>query len=89
MTETGGLAAWAERSGRRRDGGPGRGKKLAEGKTRKEALRSSGRSATPSSPACTPVPGSHRSRPGTREGICSQRGRITPATGSSGEPLRA
>jgi hypothetical protein len=25
MTETGGLAARAERSGRRRDGGPGRG----------------------------------------------------------------
>ena len=44
-------------------------KKLAEGKTPKEALRASNaRSATPSSPACKKTPGAPHPQPGAREG---------------------
>ena len=69
-------------------------KKLAEGKTRKEALRSLKRRvsdaiyarllATPGEPDS-----GQRERPGraTGERLCIQRGRIPPTTGSSDKPL--
>jgi len=58
-------------------------KKLAEGKTPKRpCARLSGRSATPSSPACRPAPAAPQPVPRAREGsrgtTLSQRGRIAP-----------
>jgi Transposase IS116/IS110/IS902 family len=63
-------------------------KKLAEGKTPKEALRALKRQVSnASSPACRPMPGApqpaREAREGSRERLCRQRGRPVRDQGPS------